>query len=111
VFNISNFTREDNPSVRGRRTTMTGFDTWTMIATYSRSLSSGIRARTFLAVSAGVIADRLTSFPRRVCDQLFMINDAEAGWQGWQVFMVRGGFGRRYRDPGFDTTGMLDEVR
>jgi hypothetical protein len=111
VFNISNFTREDNPSRAHRRTTRSGLDTWTMIATYSRAPSSGIRPRTFLLVGAGVLADRLMSAPHRGCDRLFAINDAEAHWRGWQIISVHGGFGRRYRDPAFGTIGSLDEVR
>jgi hypothetical protein len=92
---------------------MTGFDTWTMIAAYSRAPSAGIRLRTFLAVGTGVIADRLTRLPRRACDRLFAMSDAEAYWRGWQITRVHGGFGRRYRDPAFDalnTIGTLDEV-
>jgi hypothetical protein len=111
VFNISNFTRDDNPCAHTRRATMTGFDTWTMIAAYSSIPSSGLRFRTFLAVGAGVLADRLMSTPRRACDRLFAINDAEAHWRCWQITTVHGGFGRRYRDPAFDSIGSLDEVR
>jgi hypothetical protein len=82
---------------------MTGLDTWTMIAAYACVPSSGVRIRTFLAVGAGVMNDCLTSFPRRACDRLFAINDAEAHWRGWQITRVHGGFARRYRDPMFDT--------
>jgi hypothetical protein len=92
---------------------MSGFDTWTMIATYSRTPTSGVRSRIFLAVGAGVLADHLISFPRHACDRLFAINDAEAHWRGWQTVRVHGGFGRRYRDPAFDTLGSrnaLDQV-
>jgi hypothetical protein len=112
VFNLSNFTGEDNPRARIRipRTALTGLDTWTMIAAYARVPSSGIRIRTFLVVGADVLADRLTSLPRRASDRLFAMNDAEARWRGWQITRVRGGFGRRYRDPAFDTLGALDEV-
>jgi hypothetical protein len=103
VFNLSNFTRDDNPCIQIRRTAKTGLDTWTMVAAYSCAPSSGIRIRTFLAVGAGVMTDRLTSLPRRACDRLFAINDAEARWRGWQITRVHGGFARRYRDPMFDT--------
>jgi hypothetical protein len=81
-----------------------------MIAAYSRVPSSGIRVRTFLAVGVGVMADRLTALPRRACDRLYALNDAEAYWRGWQIIRVHGGFARRYRDPAFDALGALDEV-
>jgi hypothetical protein len=110
VFNLSNFTGEDNPRARIRRTALTGQDTWTMIAAYARAPSSGIRIRTFLVVGANVLTDCLTSLPRRANDRLFAMNDAEARWRGWQVTRVHGGFGRRYRDPAFDALGALDEV-
>jgi len=103
MFNLSNFAKEDNPRVHIRHPTMTGRDTWTMIAAYARVPSSGIRMRTLLTVSSGVMADQLTAIPRRACDHLFAINDAEAHWWGWQIADVHGGFGRRYRDPAFDT--------
>jgi hypothetical protein len=113
VFNLSKVTRDDNPYLHGRQSAMTGFDTWTMIAAYSRAPSAGIRLRTFLAVGTGVIADRLTRLPRHACDRLFAMSDAEAYWRGWQITRVHGGFGRRYRDPAFDTLNTistLDEV-
>jgi hypothetical protein len=101
VFNISNFTRDDNPCCAHARRTTTGFDTWTMIAAYSKVPSRGLRFRIFLAVGAGVLADRLLSPPRLACDRLFAINDAEAHWRGWQITSVHGGFRRRYHDPAF----------
>jgi hypothetical protein len=103
VFNISNCTREHNPCVRTRRTAISGFDTWTMLTTYSRTSTSGVRLGIFLTVGAGFLADSLTSFPRRISDRLFAINDAEAHWHGWQRTSVLGGCARRYRDPMFDT--------
>lgn len=41
--------------------------------------------------------------PRRLGDRLFVMNDAEAAWRGWQTARTHGGLGRRYRDPWFDT--------
>src|SRR5271154_7162920 len=81
-----------------------------MIAAFSRAPASGIRIRTFLTVGAGVLTDCLTSFPRRACDRLFALNDAEASWRDWQSVKMRGGFGRRYRDPSFHPICTLDEV-
>jgi hypothetical protein len=108
-FNLSNFTREHNPYVHTRRAVAaTGRDTWTMIAAYARVPSSGIRIRTFLAVSGGVTADRLAAVPQRGCDRLFAMNDTEAGWWGWRVTRAHGGFTRRYRDPAFDTIAGME---
>ena len=45
----------------------------------------------------------LAAIPRRLGDRLFAMNDNEAYWRGWQITPVRGGLGRRYRDPHFDT--------
>jgi hypothetical protein len=103
VFNLSNVTREDKPCKSPRRAARAGIDTWTMVAAYARAPGTGVRIRTFLAVGAGVLADCLTSRPRRMADRLFAINDAEAYWRGWQIIRVHGGLGRRYRDPMFQT--------
>lgn len=103
MTNISNYTSEHNPYVRTRRQAMSGFDTWTMIAAYSRTPTSGLRFRIFFATAAAVLADGLTAIPRHACDRLFAMNDAEAQWRGWQTTSLHGGFSRRYRDPMFDT--------
>jgi hypothetical protein len=81
-----------------------------MLVAYSRTTASGVRFRIVLAIGAGVLADRLVSFPRRTCDGLFAINDAEANWRDWQSTRVHAGFARRYRDPAFDALSTLDEV-
>ena len=43
----------------------------------------------------------LIGLPRRAGRRLFAINDAEAGWHGWQVTETIDGLGRRYRDARF----------
>jgi hypothetical protein len=43
----------------------------------------------------------LIGLPRRAGRRLFTMNDAEAGWRGWQVAENCGGLGRRYRDARF----------
>lgn len=101
MFNTGSATGEDKPCGLTRRAIRPGIDTWTMIAAYSRAPASGVRIRTFLAVSAAVAADCLKAIPRNVADRLFLLNDAEAYWRNWQIITVRGG--RRYRDPMFDT--------
>ncbi len=74
-----------------------------MIAAYSRAPASGVRIRTFLTISAAVLTDCLTAIPRHMTDRIFLVNDAEAYWRGWQIIKIHGGLGRRYRDPAFDT--------
>ena len=44
----------------------------------------------------------LIGLPRRAGRRLFAMNDAEAGWRGWQVTETLGGLGRRYRDARWD---------
>jgi hypothetical protein len=44
----------------------------------------------------------LIGLPRRAGRRLFAMNDAEAGWRGWQVTETFGGLGRRYRDARWD---------
>lgn len=102
MFKTGNVTRENNPHPR-RRPKGPGIDTWTMIAAYSRAPSAGVRIRMFLAVTGAVLADCTTAIPRRMADRLFLANDAEAYWRGWQIIKIHGGLGRRYRDPMFDT--------
>jgi len=59
------------------------------------------RIPAFLSVPLGWLAAIL----RRAGDRLFAMNDAEAGWRGWQTTRTHGGLGRRYRDPQFGTLG------
>jgi hypothetical protein len=44
----------------------------------------------------------LIGLPRRAGRRLFAMNDAEAGWRGWQVTETLGGLGRQYRDARWD---------
>jgi hypothetical protein len=40
--------------------------------------------------------------PARLGQHLFAGSDQRAGAHGWQVSVIHGGLGRRYRDPRFD---------
>jgi hypothetical protein len=40
---------------------------------------------------------------RKLGRRLFAASDAQARANGWQVTPIRGGLGRRYRDPRFDS--------
>jgi hypothetical protein len=50
-----------------------------------------------LAVSAW-----LAGFQQKLGERLFTIQDAQARLHGWQIAPIKGGLGRRYRDPRFD---------
>jgi hypothetical protein len=54
------------------------------------------------SAAASVVA-WLTDLPRRLGNRLFAMNDAEAGWRGWEVTITAGGLGRQYRDPRCNT--------
>ena len=56
-----------------------------------------------LAVVGRVLLSWLAAIPRRLGDRLFVMNDTEAYWRGWQITKTHGGLARRYRDPRFDT--------
>ena len=78
--------------------------TGALAGTASGRRSAGVRAGripAFLSVPLG----RLAAILRRAGDRLFAMNDAEAGWRGWQTTRTHGGLGRRYRDPQFGTLG------
>ena len=45
----------------------------------------------------------LATWIRALTQRMFAAPDAAAQQRGWQVTSTRGGFGRSYRDPRFDT--------
>jgi hypothetical protein len=47
----------------------------------------------------------LIGLPRRLGNWLFVLNDAEADWRGWQVTELKNGLARQYRDARFVTLG------
>ncbi len=55
-----------------------------------------------VTVLGQVLLSWLAAIPRRLGDRLFVMNDNEAYWQGWQITKTRGGLARCYRDPRFD---------
>ena len=71
----------------------------------SRVAQTGFNARfaPFVTTAVGLAADCAAGLPRRMAGRLFAINDDESYWRGWQIIKVHRGFGRRYRDPKFDT--------
>ena len=56
-----------------------------------------------LVIAGQVVLSWLAAIPRHLGDRLFVMNDTEAYWRGWQTTRTQGGLGRSYRDPGFGT--------
>lgn len=52
--------------------------------------------------SCRALLARLIAGPAALCARGFAATDAVARRYGWLVTSMRGGFGRRYRDPRFD---------
>lgn len=50
-----------------------------------------------------MVSGWLAAISGRLTNRVFLMNDNEAFWRGWQVTRRQGGFGRAYRDPLFDT--------
>ncbi len=103
MLNIGNFTSENNPCAGAGQVAAPGIDTWTSPAARTGRQALGASILTFVTIAAGVAADCVTDLPRRMAARMFSINDDEAYWRGWQIIKVHAGFGRRYRDPRFDT--------
>jgi hypothetical protein len=65
--------------------------------TADRSLGTRIGA------ALGIVLDWLGDVAGRLGYRMFVMNDDEACWRGWQIIRLHGGLGRRYRDRRFDT--------
>ncbi len=103
MINISNFTSKDNPEwlsaepIGPARPPQPRAPDQAADATRQAS-----PART-LATVGRVLLSWLAAIPRRLGDRLFVMNDTEAYWRGWQITKTHHGLARRYRDPRFDT--------
>jgi hypothetical protein len=111
VFNIGNFTSENNPCRSAATAAGPRIDTWTAAVIWSAARAPGDWIPAAVITAAGVAADWVTDMPRRMCDRLFAMNDTEAYWRGWQITKVHCGLGRRYRDPAFDSLALCAECR
>jgi len=101
VFNLSNFTSENNPHGRSLSITAPAIDTWTRAVVHPPGRLAGHGTG-----SLGTkVTEALTSWLRRLCGRMFASSDTEANWRGWEVINSYGGLGRRYRDPMFDLLG------
>jgi hypothetical protein len=84
-------------------------DTWT----HSRWSARG--ATEAVCGACAIAAAWFIGLPRRAGRRLYALNDAEAGWQHWQVIEALGGLKRQYRDLRwnvlrFDLTIRRDEI-
>jgi len=106
VINISNFTSKDNPQWRPAepvRPAQHPLPRAPAQAADATAQASPARFRRILASLGRVLLNWLAAIPRRLGDRLFVVNDTEAYWRGWQITKTHGGLARRYRDPRFDT--------
>jgi hypothetical protein len=117
VINISNFTSKDNPPwgppkppkppepaepaqpARPARSPQPRAPAEAAAATPASPAGFG----PILAIVGRVLLSWLAAIPRRLGDRLFVMNDTEAYWRGWQIAKTHGGLARRYRDLRFDT--------
>jgi hypothetical protein len=110
VINISNFTSKNKPQwppgepVRPAQPTRPRVPDQTVPAQPgdATAQASPARFRRVLAIVGRVLLSWLAAIPRRLGDRLFVMNDTEAYWRGWQITKTHGGLARRYRDPRFD---------
>jgi hypothetical protein len=114
VINISNFTSKNNPPwgpPESAEPTLPGRPATTRApqprapaeATAAATPASPAGFGPILAIVGRVLLSWLAAIPRRLGDRLFVMNDTEAYWRGWQITKTHGGLARRYRDPRFDT--------
>jgi hypothetical protein len=112
VINISNFTSKNNPPwglpesaepARPARTARAPQPRAPAEATAAATPASPAGFGPILAIVGRVLLSWLAAIPRRLGDRLFVMNDTEAYWRGWQITKTHGGLARRYRDPRFDT--------
>ena len=106
MINISNSTSKNNPQwrsaepIRPARPPQPRAPAQAVDAT---AQASPARFGRVLAIVGRVLLSWLAAIPRRLGDRLFVMNDTEAYWRGWQITKTHGGLARRYRDPRFDT--------
>ena len=65
------------------------------------SIRSGTGIGSTLRTAGGIGLSWLIGLPRRLGNRLFTMNDAEAGWRGWDITELAVGLGRQYRDARF----------
>ena len=114
MINISNFTSKNNPqwgppeppsrpSRPGRPRAARSRQPRAPAEAAATTPASPAGFGRILAIVGRVLLSWLAAIPRRLGDRLFVMNDTEAYWRGWQITKTHGGLARRYRDPRFDT--------
>jgi len=106
MINISNSTSKNNPQWRPADLASPAQPTQPRApdrAADATAPASPARLGRILASLGRVLLNWLAAIPRRLGDRLFVVNDTEAYWRGWQITKTHGGLARRYRDPRFDT--------
>ncbi len=111
MINISNSTSKNNPRWQPREPVAPGHPPRPRAPDQAApdegagaaAQASPVRLGRILAIVGRVLFSWLTAIPRRLGNRLFVMNDTEAYWRGWQITKTHGGLARRYRDPRFDT--------
>ena len=106
MINISNFTSKNNPQWRSPEPVAPAQPAGPRApdpAASATTQPSPARSGRILTIIGRVLLSWLAAIPRRLGDRLFVMNDTEAYWRGWQITKTHGGLARRYRDPRFDT--------
>ncbi len=106
MINISNFTSKDNPRwllAEPVRPAPPPLPRAPAPAADATTQASPARFGRILAIVGRLLLSWLAGLPRRLGDRLFVMNDTEAYWRGWQITKTHGGLARRYRDPRFDS--------
>lgn len=110
MINISNFTSKDNPQWGPSEPPLPTLPAKPARSPQPRAPAEAAAAipaspagfGSILAIVGRVLLSWLAAIPR-LGDRLFVMNDTEAYWRGWQITKTHGGLARRYRDPRFDT--------
>jgi len=115
VINISNYTGDDDiPWLivqPARPATAIGTSSRATASSRPRGSRAGRHAGHVLAIFGTIVLSWVAAIPRRLGNWLFAMNDTEAYWHGWEITKTRGGLGRRYRDPQFDTLAECPKCR
>jgi hypothetical protein len=114
VINTSNSTSKDNPPrLLAEPVRLTPPAQVTRPRAPARDAAGhASRARFGRILAIGrVVLSWLAAISRRLGDRLFAMNDTEAYWRDWQITKTRGGLGRSYRDPRFDTLAECPKCR
>ena len=111
MINGTNLLGKDNPRwpIGNAAETMKALDAALLASPASAAPAAAISIRSGTGVgstlrTAGAIGlSWLIGLPRRFGNRFFAMNDAEAGWRGWEVTELATGLGRQYRDARFAT--------